>query len=338
MSDRRQKTEDRYQTKTIKELKKKRIGVLMGGLSTEREVSLRTGMAIKDALNEMGYNVFAIDVGRNIAEVLIQNKIEVAFIALHGSFGENGAIQGLLEVMGIPYTGSGVLASALAMDKIASRKMFEYHRIPVPPFVVISRQSSVVSQKTLDYQLQTIDFPFPWVVKPAAEGSSIGVSIVSDEAELKSAMDTAFSFGEMAIIEKYIDGKEISVGILNDMALGSVEIRPKKGFYSYEAKYTAGKTEYILPPEVPEAVYRDILDIGLRAHRALGCSGATRVDTIVDKEWVTYMLEVNTLPGMTATSLLPKIALAAGIDFKSLVENILLGAIKGTPKKRKATP
>lgn len=303
-------------------LTNKKIGVLMGGRSAEREVSLRSGAAIYNALKGLGYNAVAIDVGHDICDVMKREKIEIAFLVLHGGHGENGAVQGMLEVLRIPYTGSGVLASALAMDKEASKKIFVYHKIPVPPFKVVSRQLSVVSEK-----LETINFDLPWVIKPATEGSSVGVSIVRDEGQIRSAIEKAFSLSDRAIIEKYIDGKEVHIGILNDNVLGGVDVRPSLEFYSYEAKYTAGLTDYILPPEIDGKAYERAKDVALSAHLALGCKGATRVDLRVDVEGNPYVLEVNTIPGMTETSLLPKIARHAGLDFPALIEEILRGAI-----------
>jgi len=310
-------------------LTEKKIGVLMGGQSAEREVSLRSGNAIYNALNGLGYHTVAIDAGPDLCSVLISNKIEIAFLALHGGYGENGSVQGMLEVLRIPYTGSKVLASALAMDKDASKKIFIYHDIPVPPFIVISPKSSVISQKleTIDYQLSTIDFDFPWVVKPSTEGSSVGVSIVRDKVNLREAIEKATSLSEKVIIEKYIDGKEIHIGILDERVLGGVEVRPSLEFYSYEAKYTAGLTEYILPPEIDSKAYEKAKNAAFSAHSALGCKGATRVDLRVDGEGNPYVLEVNTIPGMTETSLLPKIARHAGHDFPALIEEILRGAI-----------
>jgi len=308
----------------------KRIGVLMGGVSSERDVSIRSGLAIYQALQELGYNSVLIDAGKDIMDVLKKQKVRIAFLALHGGMGENGAIQGLLEVLGIPYTGSNILASALAMDKEASRKVFAYHGLPVPPFVVVSRQSLVVSQKkdTKDYRLPTIEFSLPWVVKPAGEGSSIGVSIAKEEGALSSALKKAFQFGHRVIIEKFIEGKEVHIGILGRRVLGGVEVRPSLEFYNYEAKYTSGLTEYIIPPEIDSVVYERAKEIALRAHMALGCSGVTRVDLKIDDGGTPYVLEVNTLPGMTGTSLLPKIARSVGVGFNDLIEEILRLVVK----------
>jgi len=307
----------------------KRIGVLMGGQSAEREVSLRSGKAIYNALKGLGYDVVAIDVGQDFLNVLKRVKIEIAFIALHGGYGENGSIQGLLEVLGIPYTGSGVLASALAMDKEASKKIFICHKIPVPPFAVISQKSSVISQKS-----KTINFPLPWVVKPATEGSSVGVSIVREDRKIRPAVKKAFSLSNRIIIEKYIYGKEVHIGILNGRVLGGVEVRPSLEFYNYEAKYTAGMTEYILPPEIKSRVYKRAKEVALNAHIALGCAGATRVDLKINTKGDPYVLEVNSIPGMTETSLLPKIAKQSGMDFPDMAEEILRGAINASKERK----
>ena len=293
------------------------LGVLMGGTSAEREVSLRSGTAIYNALKRLGYNVVDIDAGPDICNELYKKKVELVFLALHGGHGENGSVQGMLEVLGISYTGSGVLASALAMDKEASKKIFLYHKIPVPPFVVLSKEHGAKS----------IEFDLPWVVKPATEGSSVGVSIVKSETGFKQAVETAFSYSSRAIVEKYIEGKEIHIGILNDKVLGGVEVKPALEFYNYEAKYTPGLTEYILPPEIDSRAYERTKAAAISAHIALGCKGATRVDLRVDIEGKPYVLEVNTIPGMTETSLLPKIASLAGFDFPALLEEIIKGVM-----------
>lgn len=311
----------------------KKIGVLMGGSSAERDVSLKSGTAVFKALKSRRYNAVVIDAGQDICEVLRREGIELAFIILHGGCGEDGSIQGLLEVLGIPYTGSGVLASALAMDKEATKKVFLYHKIPVAPFVTVQGSMSEVRRSGKHFSLRTptaklrIPFDMPWVIKPATEGSSVGVSIVKDESSIGGAMETALRFGGKVIIEKFIKGKEIQIGILNDRVLGSVEVRPKLEFYSYEAKYTPGMTEYILPPEVHPKLLQKAEGIALSAHQALGCTGATRVDLIVDDEGNTYVLEVNTIPGMTETSLLPKIARQSGLDFPSLLDELLKEAL-----------
>ena len=299
----------------------------MGGISAEREISLRSGTAIYSALKGSGYNAVAIDVGPDICNVLNREEIEVVFLALHGGQGENGSIQGMLEVLGIPYTGSGVLASALAMDKEASKKIFLYHNIPVPPFVVLSKEQITKSSSFVSRPSFLVEFTLPWVVKPATEGSSVGVSIVRDETSFGQALETAYSHGSRVIVEKYIEGKEVHIGILNGRVLGGVEVRPSLEFYNYEAKYTAGRTEYILPPEIDSKAYEMAKAAAISAHIALGCKGATRVDLRVDTEGNPYVLEVNTIPGMTEMSLLPKIASLAGFDFPALIEEIIRGVI-----------
>ena len=298
-------------------LTSKRIGVLMGGTSAEREVSLRSGAAIHKALKDLGYNAVSIDVGRDVCRLLEKEKIEAAFLALHGGWGEDGSIQGMLDVLGIPYTGSGVLASALAMDKEASKKVFLFHKISVPPFVVFDEEGTEI----LPSQIPSFDLP--WVIKPAREGSSVGVHIVKGGHELKGALERAHSYGSRIIVEKFIAGQEVHIGVLNGRILGGVEVRPSLEFYSYEAKYTAGLTEYLLPPEIAESVYEKAKKAALSAHAALGCRGATRVDLRIDSAGKPYVLEVNTIPGMTETSLLPKIAKLAGFDFPGLIEEIL---------------
>jgi len=312
----------------------KRIGVLMGGTSSERDVSVRSGLAVYQTLQELGYNSVLIDVGKDIVNVLKKEKVRLAFLALHGGIGENGAIQGMLEVLGIPYTGSGVLASAMAMDKEVSKKIFTYHGLPVPPFVVISRKELGIRGKEKDLNLKSqisnlkFDFDMPWVVKPIAEGSSIGVNIIKEQAQLVQTLEKAFIFGKKIIIEKFIEGKEVHIGVLGSRVLGGVEIRPSLEFYNYEAKYTAGLTEYIIPPEIDSVLYEKAKDAALEAYKSLCCSGATRVDLRIDGNGNPYVLEVNTLPGMTSTSLLPKIAQSAGLSFKDLIEEIIRLAIK----------
>jgi D-alanine-D-alanine ligase len=297
-------------------LTEKRIGVLMGGASAEREVSLRSGEAVSGSLRELGYDVVDIDVGPDVCRVLREAGVGVAFLALHGGYGEDGSIQGLLEVMGIPYTGSGVLASALAMDKLASKTLFRAHGLRVPQYQAVR---SLKEKPAIG---------LPVVVKPSREGSSVGVGIVREEAGLGEAIGKALSFGGPAIVEEFIDGKEVHIGVLADRALGGVEIRPSLPFYSYEAKYTSGLTQYILPPELEEDVYGKAKSAALEAHRALGCSGATRVDLLLGATGTPYVLEVNTIPGMTGTSLLPKIAAQAGMGFNALIEEILREALK----------
>jgi D-alanine-D-alanine ligase len=301
---------------------KKKIGVLMGGLSSEREVSLASGTAVLKALADKGYDAVAIDIGRDAAEQVRKANIEIAFNALHGKFGEDGAIQGLLEIMGIPCTGSGILASAMGMNKIVSKTLFKSYGLQVGPFLVVSRGD----QNALRTAEKEIGYPL--VVKPSSEGSSVGVSLVHAAGELEPAAKLAFQYDPEILIERYVKGMEVQVGILGERALGAIEIVPKDVFYSYKAKYEKGGSDHFFPARVPQDVYQRTLDAGLLAHRALGCRGYSRVDFIIGHDGVSYILEVNTLPGMTATSLLPEIAQGAGITFPSLVEEIVRLALE----------
>lgn len=300
-------------------MKNRTIGVLMGGMSSEREVSLRSGEAVLEALRGRGYRAQPIYVDRDLDRVLRQASIDVAFIALHGRYGEDGCVQGLLEMMGIPYTGSDVLASALAMHKVKAKELFRLHNLPTPPYYVAAADGD-------DPIARHGDFGYPCVVKPAREGSSVGISIVSGERELAAAVEEAGCFDGEVLVERYIAGQEVSVAVLGGRALGAVEIAPKADFYDYGAKYTRGASDYFLPPRLSPERYRGVLTVAARASTALGCRGATRVDLIVSETGNEYVLEVNTVPGMTPTSLLPKIAAAAGLDFGELCEAQLIAA------------
>ena len=297
-------------------MKEKKIAVLLGGLSAEREVSLKSGAAVCEALVARGYNAVAIDVGRDLPEVLIREGVGAAFIALHGRYGEDGCVQGLLELMQIPYTGSGVLASALAMHKYFSKQAFVGKGIPTAPFYCFRRGEQVLPD--------ALSFGFPLVVKPVQEGSSVGISIVRAESELEAALELAFRYDDEVLVEQYIKGQEVQVGILGDRPIGAIEIVPKNEFYDFEAKYTSGMAEHIFPARLESALYEKAQQLGLAAHRALGCSGYSRVDLLVTQQGEFFVLEVNTLPGMTSLSLLPEIAAkGAGLSFEVLVERII---------------
>ncbi len=303
-------------------MKRRRIGVLMGGLSSERQISLETGQAVHSALAARGYDPHHVFVDRDVDMVLRHEHIDVAFIALHGRYGEDGCIQGLLETLGIPYTGSDVLASALAMNKLRAKQLFRLSNLPTAPYY--ATPSDLDADEIL---ARHGDFGYPVVVKPVSEGSSVGVSLVETPDELVLAAEAASCFDGQLLVERFIDGQEISVAILGDRALGAIEIETRRDFFDYAAKYgSGGETSYVLPPRLSPERYRGVLHQALMAHRALGCSGATRVDLIVSPTGNEYLLEVNTLPGMTPHSLLPKIALAAGLGFEDLCEAILLGA------------
>lgn len=301
-------------------LKKRKVAVMMGGLSREREISLKTGKAILKALTEKGYPAIPIDVGNDLPDRLVKEKVDCAFLALHGRFGEDGTIQGMLELMRIPYTGSGVLASALAMDKIMSKKFFLCEKIPTPAFEVFHRDEI---KKDLSKKLT---LPLPVVIKPAREGSTIGISIVRKEEELGPAFKKAGEHDERILVEEFMKGKEITVGILENIPLPVIEIVPKSGFYDYFSKYTKGETQYILPARISRERYLYAQEVSLKAFQQLGCSGVGRVDLMTDENENPLVIDVNTMPGMTETSLLPKAANYAGITFEDLVERILLGA------------
>jgi D-alanine-D-alanine ligase len=298
----------------------RKIGVLLGGLSGERDVSIRSGEAIVAALVERGHDAVPVFVDRDIDLVLRQMRIDVAFLALHGRYGEDGCIQGLLEVLGIPYTGSGVLASALAMNKAKTKEILRLHNLPTAPGYVIAADSGE------DLIESHGSFGFPVVVKPSGEGSSLGVTVARDEMELESAVEEAIRFDDDVLVERFVEGKEISVGVLDGKVLGAVEIVPRRGFYDFQNKYTAGRSDYYFPARLSPERYRSVLRLGTLAFEALGCEGAARIDLIVSERGNEIILEVNTLPGMTPTSLMPKIAHGAGLSFEDLVEEVLRGA------------
>lgn len=298
-------------------MKTKRVGILMGGISSEREVSLRSGEAIEEALRARGYNVVRILVDRDLDETLRKTPIDVAFLALHGTYGEDGCVQGLLEIRGIPYTGSSVMASALAMDKLKAKQLFRLHNVPTPPYYTVHAG-----------QLETLEevhgsFGFPAFVKPRCQGSSVGAGKASDMAELRRLCEEALKFDDYALVERFVAGREINVGLLDGRALGAIEIVPSGVFYDYKSKYQAGGSEYHFPARLSPTRYKGVLNLAERAVQALEVRGATRVDLLVTEGENEYVLEVNTLPGMTPTSLLPKIAQGAGYDFGDLCEQIL---------------
>jgi D-alanine-D-alanine ligase len=300
---------------------KRRVGVLMGGTSGEREISLKTGEGVARALEGRGHDVARVVVGHEpIDQTLRAADIDVAFLALHGRGGEDGCIQGMLELFGIPYTGSGILASALAMDKLKAKEMFRLHNVPTPPYYVATEADLGELEEMHG------SFGFPVIVKPRNEASSIGLTKAHDMRELRAGIEAALEHDRWALVERFVKATEVHVGILDGRVLGAIEVVPRSGLYDYAAKYTAGETDYILPPRIPATRTRGVLNLAERAVRALGCSGACRVDLLVTEGENEYVLEVNTLPGMTPTSLLPKIADHAGIEYGALCEMILEGA------------
>jgi D-alanine-D-alanine ligase len=303
----------------------KRIAVVMGGLSAEREVSLNTGAGVLKALQSNHWDVVAIDwrAGTSLPQLLEASGAHVVWNALHGTYGEDGAVQGLCACMQIACTGSGILASALAMDKVMSKRIFEHVGVPTPAWQLLPHDGQPDASDAV-VALGTRALPF--VVKPAFEGSSVGVSIVEDRAQIADAVRGARRYHGPVIVEDYIAGTEVFVGILDGRVLGSVEVRPATKFYDYEAKYKRTDTKYLLPPELPRDVVERAEHHALAAYTALGCSGHARPDLRISTTGEVFVLEVNTLPGMTATSLLPKIAKQAGMEYATLCEQILATA------------
>ena len=291
----------------------KHVAVLMGGWSAEREISLRSGKACADALGRLGYRVTPVDVGRDVAAALTAIEPDAALNVLHGRPGEDGTLQGVLEILGIPYTHSGVLASALAMHKGYAKAMFRAAGVPVAEDLVASRFEA--AQRHL--------MPPPYVVKPIAEGSSVGVFIVTEEHPHppQELYHDDWPFGERVLIERYIPGKELTCAVLGDRPLDVIEIVPATQFYDYEAKYVAGGSKHLLPAPILPNVYQEVRRLALAAHSALGCRGVSRADFRYDDRGMGKLvcLEVNTQPGMTETSLVPELAAHAGITFDELV-------------------
>ena len=324
-------------------VKLKNIAVLMGGISPEREVSLRSGTAVAQALKNAGFNVSCINVQDEKIEELDLLEIDVAFIALHGYFGEDGRVQQLLESKGIPYTGSGVDASKIAMDKLATKKCFVDAGLKTPDYLTVTE-----SQGYAAIERAVIKFGLPVVLKPPQNGSSIGISIIREIAGLEQGLTKAFQFGSELLIEKYVKGRELTVGILDDKALPIIEIKPCAEFFNYEAKYQDNKTEYLVVEteqknnshageklvcrygSLPMNLYTKAQKLAVDAHRVLGCKGFSRVDILMDEAGEFYLLEINTIPGFTEKSLLPKAAHAAGISFSSLCRKIAELAVEDT--------
>jgi D-alanine-D-alanine ligase len=342
-----------------------RVLVLMGGMSPERDVSLDSGAAICGALERIGHKVIALDTGagaklpeshakavtsavrpeppdvRELAELDKQltlrsvndvdlTDVDVVFVALHGGSGENGVIQALLELTGVPYTGSAVLASALAMDKGMSKKIFEREMIPTPRWMVIETRTDENYEDYLPDIMKA--FACPMVVKPSDGGSTIGLTIVKSEGELAPALRLAGELTGRIMVEEFIPGRELTVAVLGDKALPVVEIIPSHEYYDYECKYLPGMSKYVVPAEIDGQLTARLQDLGLRAYRALGCEGYARVDFRVDSNSNPHCLEVNTLPGMTTTSLVPKAAKAADITFEQLVDTICKDAVSRARK------
>lgn len=285
----------------------KKVAVLLGGPGSEREVSLRSGAAVARALRSLGARVEEVDV--RDASFTLPSDVDLAYNMIHGTFGEDGQIQEILEKRGIPYTGEGVTGSRVAFDKILSKTKFDEHGVPTGRWHVISSGESP-------------HFEVPFVVKAPCQGSSVGVHIIKDPASLPAALEDCFRFGDTVIVEEFFPGRELTVGILGDVALPIIEIVPREGFYDYQHKYTKGASEYFVPAAIGEEATRAVQDAALAAKRALELEIYSRVDVILASDGRLNVLEINTIPGMTETSLLPKAAAAAGLDFPTLCERI----------------
>jgi D-alanine-D-alanine ligase len=304
--------------------KNQKIAVLMGGRSGERDVSLSTGQRIAEALASIGYSVASIDAAGNFWEKLTREKPDAVFIALHGRWGEDGTVQGVLELLGLPYTGSGVLASALAMDKLMTKKILLQHGIPTPKYIYLNK-----GKEKIDFEEKELGFPV--VVKPVHEGSALGINIAKNASELANFVDEAFGIDDHVLIESYIPGKEVTVGILENesiTALPTLEIISENEFYNYEAKYSPGKSRHIIPAGIPGEIEEKVKKLAVEAHKALGCRDFSRIDFMISEKLEPFVLEVNTIPGMTPTSLYPEAAAAIGVPFNELIDKIIKLALK----------
>ena len=292
----------------------------MGGRSAERKISLRTGQEVYAALIRKGYRATRIDVGTALPFTLRARNVQLAFLALHGRGGEDGTVQGLLEVMRIPYTGSGVQASAMGMNKPVTKAFVQLHRVPVAPGVVV--------RQTAHKSVPPTHLPWPLVVKPANEGSTVGVAIVSKPSQWKRALARVFEHDHEVLVESFIEGREIAVSVLDGKALPPVEIVVPDGLYDYAAKYEKTGTRYVCPAPLTKGQEQRVGALAVRAYQVLGCAGAARVDFRITRHGRPVFLEINTIPGMTRRSLLPMSAMQAGLDYDVLTERILQSAIE----------
>jgi len=327
------------------------IAVFVGGTSPEREVSKSSGKAIYQAINSLGYKCVLIDPAygtfqpdeeekyfakedfseiknENLIKTInsdILNNIDLVFLALHGKCGEDGIIQSLLELKGVKYTGSGVLSSTIAMDKDFSKTIFQKNNVNTAAWFTVAKRYKINDIiKTIKTK-----FGYPCVIKPNDQGSTVGMTIAKNDDKLKNAIELALSFSDLALIEEYIPGREMTVAILNHNPLPVLEIIPKNGFYNYESKYTEGMSEYIVPAEIPDDVFKNLQEQAVKAFHSLRCKIYGRVDFRLNEDNIPYCLEVNTLPGMTSTSLVPKMAKVIGISFEELIDKIIRDSLDG---------
>lgn len=298
----------------------------MGGRSGERDISLRSGKRVFESLQKQGFNVISLDLTDDLIAQLKKHQVDIVYNILHGRWGEDGTVQGMLEIANIPYTGSKVLASALAMHKLAAKKIFESTGIPTPHYAEINARTDIKQEAARIKKT----FPFPLIIKPVSEGSSLGVSLIKKKDDLARTLVSTVKEYQDIFVEQYIEGQEVTVGVIGRdedlQALPILELVPRNDFYDYEAKYTQGMTEFILPARLTKQLTKKTQAVALAAHRALGCYGVSRVDFIIAKDGTPYVTEVNSLPGMTDQSDLPAEAAEAGISFDQLVVKILASA------------
>jgi len=304
-------------------LRRKKVGVLCGGWSAERPISLRSGAAVAMSLRRMRIPHAVIDVTRRVSEQLRRARIDVAFLAMHGPYGEDGTLQGALEMMGLPYTGSGVLASATAMHKPTAKRLFQSAGLPTPPWKIVGAGE----------RNPKIPFSGPWVVKPASQGSAIGITIVRRKSEWQKALRAAARLEKEVLVEKFVPGTEVTVAVLDQRCLPVIEIVPKHRYYDFYSKYAAGGSRHIIPARLPRAVLKKVSELSLAAFRTLGCRHLARVDLIVPGQGRPQILEVNTLPGLTNTSLFPDAARATGMDFNHLILEMLRMSLRDAGRK-----
>lgn len=303
--------------KFINKLKNQKIGVLYGGWSSEREISILTGNAVLSALKKMELNCCGIDVDKNVAEKIKKEKIDIAYLAMHGQGGEDGTLQGMLEILGVPYTGSGVVSSSISMNKDISKNLFKAASIATPEWDIIKKNELLSEIKY-----------YPVVVKPISCGSALGVMIVKNFKEFTKAAKKAFEYSNEIIIEQFISGKEITVGVLDGKALPVIEIVPKGKFYDFKSKYQKGCSKHIIPTDISEKVYNIAQSYAEKIYKLFRCRAVCRIDMIVDKNNKVWVLENNTIPGMTETSLLPDASCVEGYSFENLVLKIIESSIK----------
>ncbi|MFD2630711.1 D-alanine--D-alanine ligase [Oceanobacillus kapialis] len=299
-----------------------RIAVLYGGVSGEREVSLSSGKGIMQALKNNGHEVVGIDFHPNKLEEILKLDVDLVFIGLHGKFGEDGRVQGLLEMLGLPYVGSGVLASSLAMDKAKAKQLFELNNLPVAKSKMY-RVDDLTDLHAMETEINDL-FTMPFVIKPNREGSTLGLTIVEAKEQIIPGIQSATKSDNMVLVEDFIKGREMTVAVLGEEALPIIEIIPKNAYYDYESKYAAGGSEHIVPAQIDKQTTTTIKELAVQAHKVLGCETYSRVDFILTEENQPILLEVNTLPGMTPTSLFPDAAKEVGLSYDSMIESFVI--------------